>query len=100
MAANNQQVRFNYVAKLQNVCSLALQLNRAMTDLNNLYLGAGLSGTFVDAELAAVQSMEQLVGVDIGTITTDVGTVQASMTAGILQVFAKCVGTTPGGIGL
>lgn len=93
MAADLSFTRSNYVVGLQAVAKLTLQLNEAMTNLSNLYNGAGLSGTFVDAELAAAAGTKHLLGVDIGTYTANLTTVQTAMSTPILQNLAKAVGS-------
>ena len=93
MAADLSAVRANYVSGLQNVATLMIRLNRAMAELSALYNGGGLSGTFTDEELAAITSTKQLLAADIGTYTTNLGTVQTAMSSAILQNMAKCVGS-------
>ena len=97
MAADLSVVRMNYVvgtpAGLQAIAKLVLQLNEAMTAASNLYNGAGLSGTFVDAELAANAATKHLLAADIGTYTANLNTISAALTAPILQNMAKAVGT-------
>lgn len=93
MAASLVQTRAAYVTGLQNVAKLLLQLNDQMNNIASLYGGAGLSGTFIDAELAANTSTNQMLGADIGTFTANVATVQAAMSTPILQNMAKCLGS-------
>lgn len=93
MAASLVQTRAAYVTGLQNVAKLLLQLNDQMNNIGSLYAGAGLSGSFVDAELAANTSTNQMVAGDIGTFTANVTTVQTAMSSAILQNMAKCLGT-------
>jgi hypothetical protein len=96
MAADASAVRMNYVLAMQAVQRQALALNRAMADLNNLYLGAGLSGTFLDAELAGNAGTKHLVAADVGTLTANLNTVQAAFTTAIVQGMAKGVGGAGG----
>lgn len=93
MAASYVQTRAAYVTGLQNVAKLMLQLNDAMNNIGSLYSGAGLSGQFVDAELAANTSTCQMVAADVGTFTSNLGTVQTAMSSAILQNMAKCLGS-------
>lgn len=93
MAASYVQSRAAYVTGLQNVAKLLLQLNDQMNNIASLYTGAGLSGGFVDAELAANTSTCQMVAADIGTYTSNLTTVQTAMSAAILQNMAKCLGS-------
>jgi hypothetical protein len=92
MAADLSQVRFQYVSGMQAVEKLLIQLNAAMTGLSALYNGAGLSGTFVDAELAGNTNTKHMVAADIGTFTANLNTVQAAMSTAIIQNAEKCVG--------
>jgi hypothetical protein len=82
MAANLAQVRFQYTLGMQAVAKLLIQL----------YNGAGLSGTFLDAELALNANTMQMLGVDVGTYTANLNTVQAAMSSAIVQNMEKCVG--------
>ena len=92
MPADASVVRQNYTIGLQNVSKLMLQLNTAMNSLSALYNGDGLSGTFVDAELATSAGTKHLLAADVGTFTANLITVQAAMSTPILQNMAKCVG--------
>ena len=96
MAADTSQERKNYVLGMQAVARLVLQLNAAMTTLNNLYQGGGLSGTFLDTDLAALPGTKHMVAADVGTFTANLNTIQAAMTTAIIQNMAKCVGQPPG----
>lgn len=92
MAADASSERMNYVNGLQDVAQLVLQLNHALIGLNNLYLGGGLSGTFVDAELLGSARTKHLVALDIGTYTANLNTVAAALTPAIVQNMAKAAG--------
>ncbi len=93
MAADLSQVRQQYVYGMQAVAKQMLALNLALVNLSNLYTGAGLSGTFVDAELAANTNTKQMLGADVGTYTANLNTIQTALTTGILNNMGKCVGT-------
>lgn len=92
MAADPSQVRYQYVVGLQAVAKQLQQLNAAMISLSNLYNGGGLSGTFVDAELAGNTNTKHMVAADVGTFTANLNTVQTAMSAAIVQNMSKCVG--------
>jgi hypothetical protein len=98
MAADLTTVRQNYVLGMQRVAKLLLQLNAAMSDLSNLYNGAGLSGTFLDAELSGSAATKHLVAADVGTYTANLNTVQAAITGPILNNMGKAVGAPVGGV--
>ncbi len=92
-AAVITQVQANYITALQRNAQMVLQLNRAMNDLINLYNGAGLSGTFTDAEVQAI--CPWLTAALVGTYTANIETIQADLTSGIIQNMANCLGQTP-----
>jgi hypothetical protein len=96
MAADSSAVRMNYVLAMQAVSRQGLAFNRAMSDLNNLYLGAGLSGTFVDTELAGNAGTKHLTALDVGTVTANLNTLAAAFTAALTQNLAKAVGGAGG----
>lgn len=93
MAADLSVVRMNYVLQMQAVEKQLLLLNAQLTALSSLYNGAGLSGTFLDAELAANNATKHMTSADVGTYTSNLQTVQAALTSGIVQNAEKCVGT-------
>jgi hypothetical protein len=95
MAADLSIVRMTYVTNLQAVAKLVGQLNSKLDELNTLYLGAGLSGTFVDAELLANNATKHITAADVGTYTANLNTINAALTDPILQDMAKAVGNTP-----
>jgi hypothetical protein len=95
VAVDASVVRQNYVLALQAVSRQGLLFNKALADLNNLYLGAGLSGTFVDAELAATPPTKHLAAADVGTYTANLNTVAAALTP-VVQNLSKCVGGSGG----
>jgi len=96
MPADLAFVRQQYTSKMQDACRLVSQLGLTLTDLGNLYAGAGLSGTFSDAELSLNNVTKHLVAADIGTYTANLETVHTAMSSAILQNMAKAVGTTSG----
>ena len=95
MAADLSQVRQQYVYGLQAVAAELLKVAVDLANLNTLYLGGGLSGTFVDAELAANTNTKHMLGADIGTFTANLNTVSTAISAAIQQNMAKCVGVKP-----
>jgi hypothetical protein len=95
MAADASTERMNYVTGLQAVAKQVLLLNAQLSHLNNMYLGGGLSGTFVDAELAVSAGTKHMVAADIGTFTANLNSITTALTSGIIQNMAKAVGNTP-----
>ena len=93
VAADLSQVRMQYVFGLQAVAKQIVQLNGALTNLSSLYNGAGLSGTFVDGELAGNSNTKQMVSGDVGTYTANLNTVQTAISSAIVNNMMKCVGT-------
>lgn len=92
MAADNGFVRQNFVIALQAVAKLALQLDAAITQLDLVYQGAALVGTFTDAELANNNITKHLIGTDMATMKGQLVTLQGAYTANIRQSLAKCAG--------
>jgi hypothetical protein len=92
MAVSLVEVRKKYVAGLQNAAQKVLELNRLLDELDTLYVGAGLSGTFQDAELEADVTTKHLAQGDIGTYTANLDTVNTAMSTAILRNLAKAVG--------
>jgi hypothetical protein len=91
--ADPSQVRMQYVFGLQAAAKLVQQLNNTLNNLEALYLGNGLTGTFTDADLAANSNTKHLLGTDIGTFTSNLNTITNAMTTTIIQNMAKAVGS-------
>ena len=60
MAVDAASVRSNYLTGLQDAAKLVMQLNAALDNLDLMYQGNGLSGTFVAAELEATSVHKHL----------------------------------------
>lgn len=90
--ADLSKVRSIYVAAMQSACDDVIALCAKLDQLNNLYTGAGLSGTFLDAELAADVTQKHMLAVDVGTFTANLQTVRAAVTGPILGNMAKATG--------
>lgn len=90
--ADLTKVRSEYVAGMQHAASLVLQLNNALDNLSALYQGAGLSGTFLDAELLEDVTSKHLAAADIGTFTANLNTIRSAVTTNITQNMSKAVG--------
>jgi hypothetical protein len=98
MAADASFERQQAIFALQATCGAFLTANKKLNDYLNLYNGGGLSGTFLDADCAVNNTTKHMVGVDIGTFTANLQTIQATLTASsnaILNNLAKCVGGVP-----
>lgn len=95
MAVDASTVRQTYTIALQDAANDVLNLVSKLNELNTFYLGAGLSGTFTDGEVQAYNATKHLTAVDIGTYTTNLGTITTAITTAIQQNMAKCKGATP-----
>lgn len=90
--ADASKVRSAYVSGLQSIAQTIIDACSKMDELSALYLGAGLSGTFQDAELLADQTAQHMTAADVGTYTTNLNTIRSAITDPILQNLAKAVG--------
>lgn len=92
MPAILTKVRAEYVAGLQDVAADLIKASRKMDKLDDLYVGAGLSGTFSDAEMDDDPGTQHMVAADVGTYTANLNTVRAAVTTAIIRNMAKAVG--------
>ncbi len=95
MAADNTVVRKLFVTRLQAAAKAVTLLSAQIDILDSLYQGDSLSGTFVDAELAAYDSTKHLIATDIATFKGNLTTIRTAITTNILQGMAKCLGDIP-----
>lgn len=94
MAADTSYERQQYIFALQSAAKATQALNNQYTNLLNLYNGGGLSGTFLDADLAANNTTKQMLAADVATFTSNIQTIQTAMSSAIIQNMAKCVGAS------
>ena len=92
MAAIITQEKMQYIFALQAAAKAVLTLNMTLTNLNNAYLGGGLSGQFLDSDCAGNTNTQHMVAADIGTFTTNMNTISTALSSGVVQNMAKCVG--------
>lgn len=91
MALDNSAVRVNYIKGMQALAELAARFARDYDQLANLYTGTGLNNTFVDGDFVDSE-LRHLDPALVATITNNLVTARNSMTAAILQSFARAVG--------
>jgi hypothetical protein len=92
MAVNLAKVRAEYVAGAQAAAQATLLLAARLDQLADLHQGAGLAGTFADAELAADVTAQHLAPADVAAVTTDLAALRLAMTDPIRRRLAKFVG--------
>lgn len=90
MAMDQSEVRANYMRQLQVMATEVQKMASNLDNLNNLYTGSGLSGTFVDADM--INQFKHMAPADVGTYTANLEAVRTAITTAILENMANCAG--------